>query len=259
MPYIPYTRQAVIGWHNVFTFGTLSASSESTTGPMENAVDGLTWDFWEFDGTTGGDTLEVIFEGVVNRRVNYLAIAEHNFGTNELSISIEWSDDGAVWNPLAGPFSPESDAPHLWTFDSVLKHAYRVVITGGSGQLGVLNAGHLLELPEGIYVGHRPATLNRKPKILTNDSEGGQLLGRSVIRSGSGVEVQQDHVDPDWVRETLQEFIDHQETKGFFFAWRKDERPLEVIYGWTPEGEVTVEQESTRYMRVNFQVRGIVE
>lgn len=256
MTYTPYTTQAVIGWDNVFTAGTLTASGEASDGAAENAVDGLTYDWWETEGDTGGDTLQVQLGSP--QACDYLAIAAHDLGTEGASITLQGSADGSAWNTVAGPYSPTTDAPWLWRFASASYLYWRVVILGGPVRLGVLNAGAAMVLPEGIFVGHAPAPLNRKPRLLNNESDRGQFLGRSVIRAGAEVTVSQERVSQAYARAVWRPFADFAETRPFFFAWRHDERPTEVFYGWSTEG-ASIEQGSNGFMRVSIEMRGQVE
>lgn len=253
MPYIPYTPQAVIAYDNVFTQGAVSASSETSDGAAENAVDGLTYDFWEGEGDTSGDTLEVNVAG--GAACDYLAIAAHNLGSSGATITLQGSADGVAWVTVAGPFSPNVDKPWLWRFPSATYAWWRVLILGGPCRLGVLQAGLATVLPEGIYVGHQPAPLNRRPRILNNESESGQLLGRSIIRRGSAAVIRQDRVSPAWVRAVWNPFSIHAETKPFFFAWRHASFPEEVIYGWT-DGGAEVEQGQAQFMKVSLDMKG---
>lgn len=255
MSYVPYTPQAVIGWHNVFTLSALSASSETSDGPAENAVDGLTYDWWEGEGDPAGDTLTVNSGSVA---CDYLAVAVHDLGSQGASITLQGSANGSSWTTVAGPYSPTDDKPWLWRFTVATYSWWRVVINGAACRLGVLQAGTALVLPEGVYSGHTPSSLNRKPKILNNESEGGQLLGRSLIRSGAEADIRQDRVTATWVRNTWSPFATYAETRPFFFAWRHTSFPQEVIYGWSAGG-AKVEQGQGHFMSVSLDIKGQVE
>lgn len=255
--HVPYRRMAVVGWRNVFTDGTLTASSETSSGPMENAVDGLTFDWWEFDGSSSGDWLAVALGLEVE--CDYLAIAAHTLGSVGCSIEVQGSADGSIWSTVGGPFVPATDNPYLWRFDAASFPFWRVLIKGESARLGVVQLGEGLLLPEGIFVGHKPAALNRKVSVLPARSESGQFLGRSVLRYGAQGQIVQDRVAQTWVREQWDPFVRFAETRPFFFSWRYDDFPLEVIYGWTPEGSGSeVAQGANGYMKVSLEMEGIV-
>lgn len=256
MPYIPYSRQAVIGYDNVFARGTLSASSETPdTGEAANAVDGLSWDHWQPAGTDSPpqDWLQVDLGSAA--AADYLAINAHNLGSQGATITPQGSADGVSWTAVGGPFSPTEDKPYFWRFDSASYRYWRVLVEGTGLALGIVQAGVALVLPEGVYVGEQPAPLNRKPKLSNNESEGGQFLGRTILRQGSGVTIAQEHVFPDWVRETWMPFAKYAETNAFFFAWRSDDWPEEVIFGWS-EGGATAKQSHQTYMSVSLDIKG---
>ena len=253
MAYVPYTSKAVIGYDNVFTSAAVAASSETDEGPAENAVDGLTYDWWQGEGDP--DTLTV---NSGSASCDYLAIAAHDLGTQSATITLQGSADGAAWVTVAGPYSPTDDTPWLWRFTQATYAYWRISVAGGPCRIGVVNAGVAMVLPEGVYAGHAPASLNRKPKLLNNDSEGGQLLGRSIIRSGATSEIVQERVSTTWVRDTWQPFARFAETRPFFYAWRHADFPEEVLYAWS-DGEANVQQGPNQFMKVSLDIKGQVE
>lgn len=257
MAYIPYTTQAVIGYDNVFAAGTLIQSTDTAGGEARNAIDGFTFDYWRPNPILPGPhTLRVVLGGAAS--CDYLAIHAHNLASVGSAITLQGSSDGQVWTTVAGPFSPATNGPQLWRFPPQSFAQWRVSITGTGVALGVVQAGMLLVLPEGVYGGEEPATLNRKPKILNAESEGGQLLGRSRIRQGAGTTIRQERVLASWVRSTWAPFARHAETRPFFYAWRSGAYPGEVIYGWSTK-PATAKQGTAQYMSVGIDVEGQVE
>lgn len=258
MTYIPYSTQAVIGYDNVFTAGTLTASSEQEGGEKENAVDGFTYDFWEPEAGLSPAQHDLAVQLSGAQAVDYLAIAAHNLGTIEGSITLQSSVDGSAWTTVAGPYSPDNDGPYLWRFAQASAAWWRVLIEGDEVSIGVINAGAAMVLPEGIYVGHGPATYNRDPEIQNAESEGGQMLGRSRLRTGMArIQIKQDMVTPAWVRATWDPFTRFAELRPFFYAWRSTEYPDEVAYGWST-GPAKAEHTKTQYMSVSLDMAGQV-
>lgn len=258
MTYIPYTTQAVIGYDNVFTAGTLSASSEQEGGEKENAVDGFTYDFWQPETGLSPAQHTLAVQLSVAQAVDYLAIAAHNLATAEATITLQRSSNGSSWTDVSGPHTPANDGPYLWRFAAVSDSWYRILIEGDDIALGVVQAGAAMVLPEGIYVGHAPAPLNRDPQIMNAESEGGQMLGRSRIRQGMApLSIKQDMVTPVWVRATWNPFSRIAELRPFFFAWRTDAYPEEVIYGWSVS-PAKAEHTKNAYMSVSLEMSGQV-
>lgn len=247
-----FSTQAVIAYDNVFARGTLTASSSPAGGEAENAVDGLTWDYWQPSGA-GPHTLTVDLGAAES--VDYLALHAQNLATSLGSITLERSADGMAWTTVSGPHSPTDTAPLLFLFEAVSYRYYRVTMTGSVSQLGVLQAGARLTLPEGIFVGESPASLNPRNEIMNSTSEGGQFLGRSLIRTGVTNSIKQDRVSQEFARNDWQAFADHAQLMPFFYAWRVDDYPLEVMYAWS-RGDSQVQQQGNGFMTVEIAIEG---
>ncbi|MBA1446178.1 MAG: hypothetical protein FE835_15000 [Gammaproteobacteria bacterium] len=85
--------------------------------------------------------------------------------------------------------------------------------------LGVLAFGAALKLPAGMHTGFQPPHLNRNTKYLNNVSEGGQFLGRSLLRSGNDGRVDLSFLPASWVQMAWPTLALALETKPFFFCW----------------------------------------
>lgn len=255
MSFIPYTRQALIGYRNVFAAeGATVTGDDDSGGPALNAFDGLTHDFW----TSAEVDPQVEVSLPEPQSADYVAIALHNLGDLGASLIVESSEDGVTWaERYASPAIATND-PALFTFDDSGAHSYwRVRVDGGYGlRIGILHLGAVLTLSEGIYEGHAPPKLNRSSKILNNEAEGGQYLGRSVIRTGVSNSIKQSLVPPEWVRTEWYAFQEYARAGSFFFAWRHTEYPGDVMFGWS-EDEPTAEQGRGRFMSVSLNVKGI--
>ena len=249
---VPYTTQAVIAYDNVFARGTLTASSSPVGGEAENAVDGLTWDYWQPTGA-GPHTLTVDLGAA--EPVDYLALHAQNLATTLGSLTLEGSADGAAWTTVSGPHSPADTAPLLFLFAAVSYRYYRVSMTGAGSRLGVLQAGTRLTLPEGIFVGVAPASLNPRNEILNSTSEGGQFLGRSLIRTAVSETIKQDRVSQSFARNEWRAFADHAALRPFFYAWRANDYPLEVMYAWS-RGDAQTSQQGNGFMSVELAIEG---
>ncbi len=249
---VPYTTQAIVAYDNVFARGTLSASSSPAGGEAENAVDGFTWDYWRPSGA-GPHTLTVDCGSA--QPVDYLALHASNLADVGGSITLERSSDGSAWTTVTGPTTPTSSKPLLYLFASVSYRYYRITITGTGSILGVVQAGARLTLPEGIFVGEAPTSLNPRNEQLNSTSEGGQFLGRSLIRSGVSNSIKQDRVSQAFARGAWQAFASHAESRPFFYSWRADDYPLEVMYAWS-RGDSQVQQGGNGFMSVELAIEG---
>lgn len=249
---VPYSTQAVVAYDNVFARGTLTASSSPAGGEAENAVDGFTWDFWAPAGV-GPHTLVVDLGAA--EAVDYLAFHAQNLADTSGSITLAGSSDGSSWTDVSGPHSPTDNTPALVLFSAVTYRYYRLTMTGEGSVLGVLQAGQRLTLPEGIFVGQAPPQLNPDDEILNSASEGGQFLGRSLIRTGAQDKIKQDRVSQSFARGAWAAFAEHARLRPFFYAWRTTDYPLEVMYAWS-RGGAKVQQGTNGFMSVELPIEG---
>jgi len=186
--------------------------------------------------------------------VNYLGIAKHNLGTVAYEYTLEYSTDGGTtWDTLAGPRIIGKNNAIIEYFDDVTYGNFRIKLyKSATGTPAVIDGpiiahiklGRALILQRRIYAGHKPATLCKKVKRITNGSENGQFLGQEIVRSSHSGSCSQQHNTPEFVRTYVKPFIDHvnghvevEDTapSTFFFAWRPSSYPEEVIYAWTQD------------------------
>lgn len=249
---LPYKTQAVIGYDNVFTLGTLSSNSSPAGGEAANAVDGFTWDYWR---PTDVDANVLTVDLGTAQSVDYFAFHATNLEAIGGTIRLERSDDGSTFVNVSGPHAPVKGRPFMALFNTVSARYYRVALIGTGAILGVVQAGQRLTLPEGVFVGESPASLNPDTEILNSNSEGGQFLGRSLIRKGAGDVIKQDRVTQSWARNEWQAFSDHAQLKPFFYGWRTVDRPLETMYAWS-RGDAKVAQGANGFMSVELSIEG---
>ncbi|MBW1674534.1 MAG: hypothetical protein JRJ45_13000, partial [Deltaproteobacteria bacterium] len=100
----------------------------------------------------------------------------------------------------------------------------------GPGTLGAISFGEVLELPYGMKAGFAPPTFARKNKYTDKSTVKGVPLPRSIERMPGKITIMQDNIDPVWMRDNWLDFLDHAETKAFFFSWDYDSHPGEAGY-----------------------------
>jgi hypothetical protein len=92
-------------------------------------------------------------------------------------------------------------------------------------------------MQRGLYGGHSPINLSRVTVSRSNRSEGGQFLGRYIVRSGFKTSAEWGHLTASWYRENFDPFVESATQYPFFFAWRPETFPDEVAYCWT-DGDI---------------------
>jgi len=251
-PTIPLSHSR-IGYQSYTRTGTVTASSEATDFPADAPLNELTYEFWRPVSLPATWTLNA--GSIV--AVNYFGIAAHTLGSSGNTVTIQSSPDNTTWTTIDS-ITPTDNSPIMFLFESVSAQYYRIEITSGViPSVGVIYIGTVLEMLRPCYAGLTPISLSRDTVIRPNRSEGGQWLGRSVIRSGSSMSVNYTNLDNAWVRSTFRDFIDDAVTYPFFFAWRPDNYPEDVGYVWVSD-DIKPSNSGTRdLMNVSIQMSGL--
>ena len=251
-PTIPLSHSR-IGHQSYTRTGTASASSSATDFPAIAALNELTYEFWRPTALPATWTLDA----GSSVSSNYIGIAAHTLGTSGATVTIQRSPDNTTWTTIDS-ITPTDNSPIMFLFANVTARYYRLSITGSlTPSIGVVYVGTVLEMLRPCYAGLTPISLSRDTVIRPNRSEGGQWLGRSVIRSGSSMSVNYTNLDNAWVRSTFRDFINNAVTYPFFFVWRPDNYPEDVGYVWVSD-DIKPSNSGTRdLMNVSIQMSGL--
>lgn len=258
------TENPVIGYRNIVTISNVDADTEATGYPATNVANPATQPPWKATTTSGTEYLTVT-TGTVDD-IDYLAIAGHNFGTAQCTVSVEVCNNIAsspqTWTEVAGPLIPGDDAPLLfrWTADSYQGVRLKIVAGATAPQAAVLYVGKLLVLERSIKVDtdHTPITMGRVSKIATGRSENGKYLGRIVLGQWNESAAAFSYFTPSWFRSDFVPFIEASDETPFFFAWHPSEYPLEVGYVWLTDDPRPGVDPVTQRINCNLKYQGIV-
>lgn len=251
----------VIGYHNIATFGTLTADTEDADFPAVNLTNPATYLKWKAADTT--EQYLTVEPNYVDE-VDYIGIARHNFGTIQAPITIEGQEtDGGAWEVLVEEILLADDKPVIFRWEPQSLFAVRVKIGEGDAEAeaAVLYYGKLLVLQRRIYVGHAPIPLSRVRQITNARSESGQFLGRIVTGETAGGAISLNNVQPAWLRTNLSDpgkFFDTAATEPFFFAWRPGTYSREVAYCWLTNDPKPSNTRGNGFMGVDLQVGALV-
>lgn len=245
----------VIGWRNLVTLAGVTADDEDADYPATNLANPSTNLRWQSDTT---DEQYLTFDVETEDEVDYVGIARHNFGTGQITVSVEYYD-GADWVELIPEFIPADDAPLLMRFEPTMLEQIRVRLqpTATAPRAAVAYVGLLLVLQHKIYVGHNPLPLSRSADVLTGMSESGEFLGRVVLSERLGTGVSLTNLTPAWVRAELWPFIVASKDAPFFFAWRPTEYPLEVGYAWLTNSPKPTNSKNNGMMACDLDLGGV--
>lgn len=98
--------------------------------------------------------------------------------------------------------------------------------------VGTLFFGTYLRMPWPLEVGFAPLSLSRKTTYSSNQSEGGNWLGRSVKRMGKSGTLSFKAMGRDWYRASVDPMILRARYKPFFYASNPFAAAWDVAYCW---------------------------
>jgi hypothetical protein len=250
----PPLTHARIGWQNIATAENLmtGVTSAGISGfPVTAITNPLTYERYRpVDATVAG----IRFDAGAPVTVDYVGIAAHTLEGK--TVEFQSSDNNITFtNRLI--MVPTGRTDILGLISPITARYWRIRIEYTvSPFIGVIYIGKSLAMQREIYGGHTPITLSRSTTILPNVSDTGQWVGRSIIRSGYSSQYDWRHLTASWYRANFDPFVEHARRKPFFIAWRPQQYPAEVVYGWTPGDIVPVNMGLKDYMSVSLPVEG---
>jgi len=218
---------------NWYQDGTPAATGSATGFPASNALPVRTDNAWRPDAATGTWTLDYPSA----RNVSFIGIAKHDLGTQNTTISIEYSSGGA-WQAFAGAsaISPADDAPILFLAPVTSVDGVRVVISAADAAptISVIMVGLADEWPRPFVWTGQPITEGDRITFDNTIAVTGNWLGRSRVSDGLQFDVTMQHASEAWRQTTLKDFKSYANgaDAAFFIALRPDDYPEEVAYAW---------------------------
>lgn len=251
-PTIPLNHSRI--GHQTFTrTGTATASSAQTLFPADAPLNEMTYEYWRPASMPASWVLDTGASNIVN----YFGIAAHTLGSSGCVLTIASSPNNATWTTI-DTLTPADDSQIMFLFANVTARYYRLSIAGSTvPSVGVIYIGKTLDMLRPCYAGLTPISLSEDSVIRPNKSEGGQWLGRSVLRSGSSMKVSYSNLENAWVRTAFRAFMDDAIIHPFFFAWRPDSYPDDVGYVWVGDNIKPSNQGVRDLMQVSLSMSGI--
>jgi hypothetical protein len=251
----------VIAYHNLVTIINLTASETAEDDyPVTNLANPTTNYGWVSSNANDQYLTVDDLEG----DVDYIAVADHNFGTDGTVLSVEAyseldSSAEPIWEEIAPEFITSKNSPLII---QLAKHPYigiRLKMQPNSiaPSAAVLMVGLMMKVQRNLYVGHSPLTYARKLNVVNQRSEAGNFLGRIVLGETFETEVALMNLTPAWYRGTFDQFVRGVDETCFFFAWRPGDYPNEVGYCWLTGDVIPSNQLANGMMQVTFGIGGI--
>lgn len=226
-----------IGYHNLVTFENLTATSSDADHPVTNLADVTTTPYWLATAATEQEVTAAI-NSVED--VDYVGIAGHNFGTEQIAVEVGYYDSSSppAWVNLAGPQIPEDDQPIVLAFEaqSLADVVVKMAAGGGAPRMAVLYVGKLLVLNRGVIPeGDMPwLPESRKTTRVNGVSDAGQFLGSIILGAMIVWSLVFKYFEAAWFKTNFVPFLRacRDEGQPFFLAWKPVTYPYEVGYCW---------------------------
>ena len=217
MIYIERTEVAadkapLVLWDNILLNGTVTASTEATDAPIENALTDSTWDYWQPTTTSGTVSLSL----GSSTTASALGIAAHDLGSKGATVTVK---RGAT---TVATINPTDDTPILILFASSSSSTWSVEITGASSAFSIGNMvlGVPLIFESGVVPSYTPSYMADNVELLMNQSLGGQFFQNRVIRKSAETSIQLNILERSFIEgATFQNFRDYyNDGKTFYWA-----------------------------------------
>jgi hypothetical protein len=210
---------------NRFEDGTPAASAEASGYPAANIADRRPYTVWK---AAAAGTFYLSVDAGEAKEADTLALAGHNFGTAQASISVEVSTTGE-WageqTTALAAFTPLCDYVIMKPFTAETKQFWRIKIVTASvpPYLGVAMIGSRISparFPKGAFPPERIAIATEE-----NVSKAGHLLGATVRHLPKTVTANLQYPGTAWVEDTYKTFFLNNAGKPIFFGWDLDDWP----------------------------------
>jgi hypothetical protein len=255
----PDLNHARIGYENLAFGLTPTASSAATGHPAIAATYPTTFDYWEPTSTFGTWTIDF---GTA-KTIDFVGLLG-DFGPTVFSIqhSPNAPADGGfvtIAFPNLNLDNLLTDRINMFLFAPVNARSVRLnFLSTAPVKLAVAYIGKALAMQRKIYQGHTPLTLSRETELSNNVSEGGQYLGRSIIRKGASTSAEWQHLKAAWYRANFDPFVKSAREYPFFIGWRPQQYPNELGFVWTG-GDLSPQVTGPRdFMSVGMSFRGLI-
>jgi hypothetical protein len=174
--------------------------------------------------------------------ISFAALAAHNAGTLDATVAIQHSPDNVTWT-AADDDTPADDTPIAFRFVAISRRYWRFTFNGLTAgdplAIGVAFLGNETIIPRRFYQGFSPIITSTEVALQSNVSVGGNLLGSTVVGTGSTFSATVGNVDATFVRGA--DFVAFMTAFGrgspFFFGWRPAKYPQDLHYAWR-DGDV---------------------
>ena len=254
------SNNPIILWDNLGESGTWSTDVGTQVNSAAYAGTGTTFDQWRAT-PSGSNQAALEVDLGSSQSVSFLAIASHNLSDIGASVTVEHSATGLAlsWTVVGGSQTPTDNQSIGWYFSATSARYWRIncINCTGDAIVGVMFVGNPLTVEQRIYQGYKPPITPTEVALQSNVSEGGHLLGSSMVKKASTASASFTHILPTTFRgASWKAFQNHFNAGGgFFWAWRPTKYG-DFYYAWRSGGALAPENMGIKdYMSATLEMR----
>ena len=264
MIYITYTptdtdTYPMVLFDNMFTTGTVSASTAVSGYPGSNVGTETTYDYWQPTVIPSNVSTDM---GVATS-ADSCAIIAHTLGSSGATAVLQHSPDNSTWTTVQS-VTPTDDSPILILFTSISKRYWRVRISAATTTpvIGNIVLGQKFVFPGGVMPPYTPIWQAQTVDLLVAKSLGGQFLGNRVLRQGAETSINLVSFTRTFAEVDLQPFKSWY-NGGHAFVWASGPSVFtkDVGYVWRKSGAEMrpTFNETGNWVKVSMEVEGYVQ
>jgi hypothetical protein len=258
----------IFGWSSIATAGTITATSEDAEHPASNLANpstALRWLAAEEGSPPGPPAADQYLTVTISQvdPLDYLAIAVHNLGSGQNTLSVEGSVGGSpLWFELVGESIPANDDPIVFRFTPQSLTGCRLRIQGSplgvptTPYVAVLYVGKLLVCERGTGGDHIPINLGRTANVMTGKSATGNFLGRIVLSEARQTTFALSFLRETWYRTNMDPMIRASKELPMFFAHQPTNFPNDVGFVVLTNDVQPTRNYQTGTMAISLQMGG---
>jgi len=248
-----------LGYDNAYlrAGAVVSADAEDTGFPASNAASWLI--------TGGGWRASSVTDAKLNltlpasESINSFALYKHNLGTlGGITVKLQYSSDGVTWFDYPGSAQiPADDDCIYFIGDPQSARYWRIdfanIPVASTLIVGQAFIGLSLQMFNPPEPGFTPPQFALNNKYISSRADGGDFLGRSLVRKGAKMSFTNSIVHKDWMRANWADFMAAVEKTPFYYSWDSTNYPAEVAFCYVDKKIAIPKYVNSSYFSLNLQ------
>lgn len=232
------TGDANIGYDSFFlrSGAAVTVDSEDVGQEIDNGTSWFTYGGGWQTSSPGEHNVTASFASAQSG--DAYAIHKHNLSDLGITVRLQTSPDGIVFTTVVGSDqTPTTNRTLFFVMPaSVSARFWRLQFSGhtsGTLRIAQLFVGPAFKIFQGPNIGFTPPPLGLDDDFLNSRADGGDFIGRSLIRRGLRSAFSISPIPEAWVRSFWLPFLEAAEEHPFYYSWDNLNFPTEVAYCYT--------------------------